>query len=467
MDDQVRRSPAHGQVIDITTTGRRTGQPRRIEIVDHVIDGRIFISGMPRPDATPGLDPQPDGGSAPDRPPQDAGPRRRARRPPGSSRDEAERRRRLRVDHDPRLEDQDVDGHGRPEPAHRGQPAIGAGVDPLDWRSVRDPSERPEPDPPRATRARATRRAEPVRPPGRPPRRAHQRAHRGVPRRPRPGAPRPRPRHLRSEAPAPAAPRRCPLDTRTDWDAALRHEDARVARYGRPAAVIVVDLQSGRGRARGSLRGARRRRSCVTTPARRTASPGSVRPASTSCCPRRSEPEADVLAERVRATCAGWGTVGPGLPLTIDRRGGHAARWRDPGRGAPRRPGAADRPRLADQRVDQALELGGRIVGQAGVHRRGLDDRAGRGHQPVEPLRLPERGDGAARRVARGDGLDGLEVGHGPRPGRGPGRRPPAGPSSRAMRAPMNRRGRHSRTTPTFRHSPRSTRGMTRTIAYW
>src|SRR4051812_33578913 len=39
--------------------------------------------------------------------------------------------------------------------------------------------------------------------------------------------------------------------------------------------------------------------------------------------------------------------------------------------------------------------------------------------------------------------------------------------SSRATRAPRYRRGRHSRTTPTFRHSPRSTRGTTRTIAYW
>jgi deazaflavin-dependent oxidoreductase (nitroreductase family) len=49
MDERVRRALTHGQVIDITTTGRRTGQPRRIEIVDHVIDGRIYISGTPRP----------------------------------------------------------------------------------------------------------------------------------------------------------------------------------------------------------------------------------------------------------------------------------------------------------------------------------------------------------------------------------------------------------------------------------
>jgi deazaflavin-dependent oxidoreductase (nitroreductase family) len=33
--------------IDITTTGRKTGQPHRIEIVFHNIDGRLFISGMP------------------------------------------------------------------------------------------------------------------------------------------------------------------------------------------------------------------------------------------------------------------------------------------------------------------------------------------------------------------------------------------------------------------------------------
>ena len=48
MDDAIRLSLARNQVLDITTTGRRTGARRRIEIVDHVIDGRIYISGMPR-----------------------------------------------------------------------------------------------------------------------------------------------------------------------------------------------------------------------------------------------------------------------------------------------------------------------------------------------------------------------------------------------------------------------------------
>ena len=45
----MRAALAHGGVIDITTTGRRSGEPRRIEIVYHVIDGRIYISGQPNP----------------------------------------------------------------------------------------------------------------------------------------------------------------------------------------------------------------------------------------------------------------------------------------------------------------------------------------------------------------------------------------------------------------------------------
>ncbi len=47
IDDDVRRALSHGQTIDITTRGRRSGQSRRIEIVFHNIDGRIFISGLP------------------------------------------------------------------------------------------------------------------------------------------------------------------------------------------------------------------------------------------------------------------------------------------------------------------------------------------------------------------------------------------------------------------------------------
>ncbi|HVT70993.1 MAG TPA: nitroreductase family deazaflavin-dependent oxidoreductase, partial [Trebonia sp.] len=38
---------AKDQVIDITTTGRKTGQPRRIEIWYHRLDGKYYITGTP------------------------------------------------------------------------------------------------------------------------------------------------------------------------------------------------------------------------------------------------------------------------------------------------------------------------------------------------------------------------------------------------------------------------------------
>ena len=47
MDDSIRRALARGHTIDITTTGRVTGLPRRIEMVFHNFGGRIYISGLP------------------------------------------------------------------------------------------------------------------------------------------------------------------------------------------------------------------------------------------------------------------------------------------------------------------------------------------------------------------------------------------------------------------------------------
>ena len=38
-----------GHTIDITTRGRHSGKPRRLEIVFHNVDGRIYISGIPSP----------------------------------------------------------------------------------------------------------------------------------------------------------------------------------------------------------------------------------------------------------------------------------------------------------------------------------------------------------------------------------------------------------------------------------
>ena len=48
--DPLRVAARHrSQVIDLTTTGRRSGEPRRIEIFLHHLDGRLFISGIPSP----------------------------------------------------------------------------------------------------------------------------------------------------------------------------------------------------------------------------------------------------------------------------------------------------------------------------------------------------------------------------------------------------------------------------------
>jgi deazaflavin-dependent oxidoreductase (nitroreductase family) len=43
----ITQALSRGGVIDITTNGAKSGKPRRIEIVFHNIDGKIFISGMP------------------------------------------------------------------------------------------------------------------------------------------------------------------------------------------------------------------------------------------------------------------------------------------------------------------------------------------------------------------------------------------------------------------------------------
>lgn len=50
--EATRAALHHSQVIDLTTTGRRTGQPRRIEIFLHYDDDQLFITGMPRSDRT-------------------------------------------------------------------------------------------------------------------------------------------------------------------------------------------------------------------------------------------------------------------------------------------------------------------------------------------------------------------------------------------------------------------------------
>ena len=49
MDATIHDALDHSQTVDITTTGRRSGEARRIEIVLHSIGGRLVISGTPRP----------------------------------------------------------------------------------------------------------------------------------------------------------------------------------------------------------------------------------------------------------------------------------------------------------------------------------------------------------------------------------------------------------------------------------
>jgi deazaflavin-dependent oxidoreductase (nitroreductase family) len=49
VDDAIAAALASGHYIDITTTGRRSGLPRRLEIAIHRFDGRWYISGSPSP----------------------------------------------------------------------------------------------------------------------------------------------------------------------------------------------------------------------------------------------------------------------------------------------------------------------------------------------------------------------------------------------------------------------------------
>ena len=48
-DPAVAAALAKDLVIDITTAGRASGEPRRIEIWYHVVDGRYYITGRPGP----------------------------------------------------------------------------------------------------------------------------------------------------------------------------------------------------------------------------------------------------------------------------------------------------------------------------------------------------------------------------------------------------------------------------------
>jgi deazaflavin-dependent oxidoreductase (nitroreductase family) len=47
MDDKIKQALARDRVIDITTTGRKSGGSRRIELWFHRLDGRLYLTGSP------------------------------------------------------------------------------------------------------------------------------------------------------------------------------------------------------------------------------------------------------------------------------------------------------------------------------------------------------------------------------------------------------------------------------------
>ena len=47
MDAKIQQALNTEKIIDITTTGRKSGDPHRIEIGFHNIDGKIYITGKP------------------------------------------------------------------------------------------------------------------------------------------------------------------------------------------------------------------------------------------------------------------------------------------------------------------------------------------------------------------------------------------------------------------------------------
>jgi deazaflavin-dependent oxidoreductase (nitroreductase family) len=47
MENKIRNALKTDRVIDITTIGRKTGKPRRLEIWFHNLDGELFLTGSP------------------------------------------------------------------------------------------------------------------------------------------------------------------------------------------------------------------------------------------------------------------------------------------------------------------------------------------------------------------------------------------------------------------------------------
>jgi hypothetical protein len=106
------------------------------------------------------------------------------------------------------------------------------------------------------------------------------------------------------------------MDTRPDWDAAVRHEDARLARYGRPASVLVVRLclsvpgadHRYAGRVGAIVRELARETDRVTRAALDRFH---------ILLPETEAAEADILAARIRVACAEGIRNRPGVALEL------------------------------------------------------------------------------------------------------------------------------------------------------
>jgi len=109
-----------------------------------------------------------------------------------------------------------------------------------------------------------------------------------------------------------------PMDTRNDWEVALRQEDARLARYGRPACVLVIRLCV-------PIPGTEDRYAVRIGPIVRDLVRETDRVTRAAAdrfhvlMPETEETEADVVGERVREACAGlmWRGVGTELEIRV------------------------------------------------------------------------------------------------------------------------------------------------------
>ena len=131
-----------------------------------------------------------------------------------------------------------------------------------------------------------------------------------------PASARPAPRPPRPRGVFRTVRKPIPLDTRPDWDAALRYEDARMARYARPASVLVVRVEVARP---GSLdRIGARVGDIVREHARET---DRVTRAAADrfhvLLPETHEAEAEILAYRIRADSLERVTGTGGGPLEV------------------------------------------------------------------------------------------------------------------------------------------------------